>query len=83
MNDPSPSIHTSTEPPSGSLQSPEVPISPCRAVPTCPFCVSSTMSPQGTPSHCLPLYQRPPWASVVQACRWSLMESAQTCQWPG
>lgn len=37
MNDPSPSIHTSTEPPQGLSSPPIVPISPCRAVPTCPF----------------------------------------------
>lgn len=74
MNDPSPSIHTSTEPLRG-LSSPRGPISPCTE--PCPpaFLVSSTMSPQETPTTVF-TYIKDHLTSGGQARRWSLMESA-------
>ena len=69
MNDPSPSIHTSTEPPQG-LPSPPRSLSPhAEPCPPAPALSLLPGAPKETLSHCLPLYQRPPWASVVQAGR--------------
>lgn len=56
---------------------PEVPISPCRAVPTCPFPFSSTMSPQGDPQPLSSFISKTTLGLGGQARRWSLMESAE------